>query len=76
MLNPFVSQKFRFMLAQLKPEDLSILGDLMESGKLKPVIERTYSLAETPEAVRHVEGGHARGKVVIVVAENRDGPTR
>jgi NADPH:quinone reductase-like Zn-dependent oxidoreductase len=54
-------------LAQLNQEDLAVLQGLLESGKIKPVIDRTYSLSETPEAIRYLEAGHARGKVVITV---------
>jgi NADPH:quinone reductase-like Zn-dependent oxidoreductase len=47
--------------------DLKLLGDFMETGKVIPVIERTYKLNETAEAMRYLETGHARGKVVIAV---------
>lgn len=66
-LSPFVSQKFGMMLASLDRDDLKVLGDLMQSGKLTPVIDRTYKLGEVPEAIRYLERGHARGKVVIAV---------
>ncbi|HXC77394.1 MAG TPA: NAD(P)-dependent alcohol dehydrogenase [Candidatus Acidoferrum sp.] len=56
-----------FFLAQLTPDDLAVLQGLMASGQVKPVIDRTYSLIETPEAIRYLEAGHARGKVVITV---------
>jgi NADPH:quinone reductase-like Zn-dependent oxidoreductase len=65
MLSPFVSQKFRPFLAELNPGDLSILGDLMQAGKVTPVIDRQYALSEVPAAIRYLEAGHARGKVVI-----------
>jgi NADPH:quinone reductase-like Zn-dependent oxidoreductase len=65
MLSPFVSQKFEMMLAELNHNDLAFLADLMQSGKVKPVIDRTYKLSEAPEAIKYVEQGHARGKVVI-----------
>ncbi len=65
MLSPFVSQEFGMILAQLKQEDLNILSDLMQAGKVTPVIDRTYRLSEVPEAIRYLEEGHARGKVVI-----------
>ena len=55
------------MMAQPSTKDLTLLAEMVESGKLKPVIDRTYKLAEVPEAVRYVEQGHARGKVVISV---------
>ncbi|MDQ6721109.1 MAG: NAD(P)-dependent alcohol dehydrogenase [Candidatus Dormibacteraeota bacterium] len=54
-------------LAKLNKEDLVFLQGLLETGQVKPVIDRTYSLSETPEAIRYVEEGHARGKVVISV---------
>jgi NADPH:quinone reductase-like Zn-dependent oxidoreductase len=65
ILSPFVSQKFGMMLAELNHNDLAFLGDLMQSGKVKPVIDRTYKLSDLADAIRYVEEGHARGKVVI-----------
>jgi len=65
--SPFVSQQLRMMIAELTPEDLERLRDLTESGKLTPVIDRTYPLTELPAALRYLEEGHARGKVVITV---------
>ncbi len=66
-LSPFVKQKFGLMIAELKQTDLALLGDLMQAGKVTPVIDRTYTLSELPEAMRYLELGHARGKVVIVL---------
>ena len=63
----FVSQKFVFFIANLNRPDLKILADLMESGKVTPVIDRTYKLSETAQALKYLEQGHARGKVVITV---------
>src|SRR5947208_2682501 len=63
----FIKQKMGMMMAQPSTKDLTLLAEMVESGKLKPVIDRTYKLAEVPEAVRYVEQGHARGKVVITV---------
>ncbi len=72
ILSSFVDQQFGMMLAELNPEDLKIMGDLMQSGKVTPVIDKTYSLNEVPEALRYLELGHARGKVVIsLVAEDK-----
>lgn len=67
MLSPFVSQKVAPLLAELNKEDLTIVGDLMQAGKVKPVIDRRYKLSEAPAAIRYLEQGHARGKVVINV---------
>jgi NADPH:quinone reductase-like Zn-dependent oxidoreductase len=49
------------------PVDRIVKARLIEAGRVSPVIERTYPLAEVPDAVRHVEQGHTRGKVVIAV---------
>lgn len=71
ILSPFVKQKMSMMMANLNHKDLAELGDLMQSGKVKPVIDRTYkSLSETPEALTYLEAGHARGKVVISLDAN------
>jgi NADPH:quinone reductase-like Zn-dependent oxidoreductase len=61
------SQKMVPMLAKVSKEDLAVLGELLESGIVIPVIDRTYPLEETAEAIRYLEEGHARGKVVITV---------
>lgn len=65
--SPFVSQTIVFFLAQQRRDDLVALRALLEAGKITPVIDRTYPLGETAEAVRYLEEGHARGKVVITV---------
>jgi NADPH:quinone reductase-like Zn-dependent oxidoreductase len=68
VLSKFVNQQMGMMLADLNQKDLTELGDLMKSGKVKPVIDRTYkSLSELPDAIKYLEEGHARGKVVITV---------
>jgi NADPH:quinone reductase-like Zn-dependent oxidoreductase len=67
VLSPFVSQKLGTLLAKRSKEDLQVLGELIEAGKVTPVIDRTYPLSEVPEAIRYLEEGHARGKVVITV---------
>jgi NADPH:quinone reductase-like Zn-dependent oxidoreductase len=54
-------------LAKLNTEDLTIMRELMEAGKVTPVIDRRYRLNEVPAAIRYLEEGHARGKVVITV---------
>jgi NADPH:quinone reductase-like Zn-dependent oxidoreductase len=66
-LNRFVSHKLRPFLVSFNSEDLAALKELIEAGKLTPVMDRTYPLAETPQAISHVGEGHARGKVAITV---------
>lgn len=66
VLSPFMTQEFSVMGASLSREDLVTLGGLMESGKVKPVIDRRYRMSEAAAALRYVEAGHARGKVVLI----------
>jgi len=54
-------------IADVNQADLIFMKELLEAGKVVPVIDRNYSLGETPQAIRYVEGGHARGKVVITI---------
>jgi len=67
ILSAFVSQQGRPYLAIPKNEDLVVLKELIESGKVHPVIDRTYPLSETPEAFRYLDEGHTQGKVVVIV---------
>ena len=66
-LSPFLSRQGRPFMATPTREDLVALRELIEAGEVTPVIDRTYPLGETPEAMAHVGAGHARGKVVITV---------
>jgi NADPH:quinone reductase-like Zn-dependent oxidoreductase len=66
-LSNFSRQKFVFYIAKLTKEDFNVLRELMESRKVTPVIDRTYKISDTQAAVRYLEEGHARGKVVITV---------
>jgi NADPH:quinone reductase-like Zn-dependent oxidoreductase len=66
-LSPFVSQKLVPLIAKISKEDLAILRELSLAGKVTPVIDRRYKLSEVPEAIRYLEEGHARGKVVITL---------
>ena len=66
-LSPFVSQKLVPLVARPNNEDLSFLLELIRTGKVRPVIDRCYPLSELAEAIRYLERGHARGKVVITV---------
>jgi NADPH:quinone reductase-like Zn-dependent oxidoreductase len=61
----FGSRKFVGMLARIDNDDLATLHELMRVGKIEPVIDRRYTLSEVPDAIRYLEEGHARGKVVI-----------
>ncbi|WP_149179580.1 NAD(P)-dependent alcohol dehydrogenase [Streptomyces sp. TRM49041] len=65
VLSLFVRQRLVFFMARPTKDDLEALRELLESGKVTPVIDRTYPLSELPEAIRYLETGHARGKVVI-----------
>ncbi len=67
VLSALVSQKMVSFTVKPNKEDLQFLRQLIETGKLAPVIDRTYPLAEVPEAIRYLEEGRARGKVVITV---------
>lgn len=67
LISRFVSQKLVSFLAQINKDDLRFLGELLETGKIKPVIDKTYPLSQTADAVRYVIDGHARGKVVIKI---------
>ena len=68
VMSRFGPQKMLLFLAKNSKEDLLLLKDLIESGKVRPVIDRTYPLNETADAMRYLEEGHARGKVVITVS--------
>lgn len=65
MLSPFVGQEMGMMLAKMDNDDLAILADLMQTGKVMPVIDRHFPLNEVPAAIRYSEEGHARGKIII-----------
>jgi NADPH:quinone reductase-like Zn-dependent oxidoreductase len=67
VIAPFVSQNLVQLVAKRSQADLEILSELIEAGKITPVIDRTYPLSEVPAAIRYLEGGHARGKIVITV---------
>jgi NADPH:quinone reductase-like Zn-dependent oxidoreductase len=67
VLSRFVSQDVRLLLADLNQKDLAFLAELMAAGKLRPAIDRRYGLGQLAEAVRYVEAGHARGKVVVTL---------
>ncbi len=72
-MSPFVSQSMTMLLAEITKDDLLVMNELMEAGKVTPVIDRTYQLSEAAEAIRYLEEGHARGKVIIL-PEHDDKP--
>ena len=63
----FVRQRMRIFLTRHTREDLVVLKELVEAGKVTPVIDRCYQLSEVPEALRHTGEGHSQGKIVIAV---------
>jgi len=67
VLSRLGKQKMPFFIASNNKEDLIVLKEMIEAGKIRPVIDRTYPLSETAEAIRYLETGHARAKVVITV---------
>ena len=67
LLSPFVRQRLRGFLSLPNTEDLTLLRELIEAGKVTPVIDKTYPLSDVPEAMRYLESRHAGGKVVITL---------
>jgi NADPH:quinone reductase-like Zn-dependent oxidoreductase len=67
LLSPFVGQRLRGLFSTERREDLETLRELIEAGKVTPVVDRTYPLREVPEAIRRLEQEHARGKVAVTV---------
>ena len=67
LVSLFVGQRLRAVVAKERAEDLEALTRLIESGAVTPVIDRTYALAHAPDAIRYLAGGHAAGKVVVIV---------
>lgn len=62
----FLRQRIRMCVTKYHQSDLAFLADLCEAGKVTPVIDRSYPLADAAEAIRHLEAGHARGKVILI----------
>ena len=67
LVSLFVGQRLRGLASKVKQEDLVALKELIDAGKVTPVIDRTYPLIEAPDAIRHLEEGHAAGKIVVTV---------
>jgi NADPH:quinone reductase-like Zn-dependent oxidoreductase len=72
VVSPFVSQNFVTFIARSSKEDLNTMRDLMAAGKVHPVIDKSYSLSEVPQAIRYLEERHARGKVVITLTRSSE----
>ena len=70
LLSPFVSQQMSMMLAEIRQEDLTVMRDLMEAGKVTPVVDKTYPLSQVREAIKYLEAGHARGKVILTMGQD------
>jgi NADPH:quinone reductase-like Zn-dependent oxidoreductase len=68
-LKPFVHHEIGFILAELKPADFTYLSELMQSGRMTPVIDHVYPMQDAGEAMRHLEQGHARGKVIVTMED-------
>jgi NADPH:quinone reductase-like Zn-dependent oxidoreductase len=67
LLSRFVDQKLTTFISTQNHEDLIVLTELIEAGKITPVIDRTYPLSEAAKAIQYLEQGHARGKIVITI---------
>ena len=67
LVSRFTRQRIRMFITKGRNADLVFLGELAAAGKLTPVVDRTYPLADAAEAIRYLEAGHARGKVVVTV---------
>jgi len=65
LLAPFVNQELGMMLAQMQPDDLVILAELIQAGELRPVVDRQYGLRDLADAIRYSEEGRAQGKIIV-----------
>jgi NADPH:quinone reductase-like Zn-dependent oxidoreductase len=74
LISPIVGQRLRGLNAKQRLEDLRAVAELIDAGKVTPVIDRTYPLSQAPDAIRYLEQGHPAGKVVVDV--RNDGPAR
>ncbi|HYY12935.1 MAG TPA: NAD(P)-dependent alcohol dehydrogenase [Chthoniobacterales bacterium] len=68
-MSPFINQKMGMMFAEIRQDDLAKMGEWIESGKVKPVIDRSYPLDQIADAMRYLEQGHARGKVILAIEQ-------
>ena len=68
LVNGFVRQGIRPLIPALKRDEQTAVTEMIDAGKLSPVLDRAYPLADTAEGLRYVEQGHARGKVIVQAA--------
>jgi len=64
---PFISQKIMFGVTKPTQADLQLLADMIQAGAVTPVIDTVYPLTAVGDAMRHLEGGHAHGKIVVTI---------
>jgi NADPH:quinone reductase-like Zn-dependent oxidoreductase len=67
LVSQFASQDMGMFISSMKQDDLVTLGELMQAGKVTPIIDRRYALSEAAEAIRYLEKGRARGKVILTL---------
>jgi NADPH:quinone reductase-like Zn-dependent oxidoreductase len=67
LVSMFVGQRLRGLVAKERAEDLEAITQLIQSGAVTPIIDRTYALADAPDAIRYLAEGHTAGKVVVTV---------
>lgn len=65
--SPFIRQRMRAFFSRERQDDIETLAEMITAGTLTPVVEKTFPLADAADAIRHLEGGHARGKLVVTV---------
>lgn len=65
LLSPFTGQRLRALMSRQRPDDLTLLRELLDAGDIVPVVDRAYPLGEAPAAIRYLRSGRARGKVVV-----------
>jgi NADPH:quinone reductase-like Zn-dependent oxidoreductase len=68
-LSAFVDQKFAQYRTRTSKQDLTLLGDFIQAGKIKPVIDRTYKLGDAVDAFRYLDEGHVRGKIIVTMEQ-------
>ncbi|WP_368485992.1 zinc-binding dehydrogenase [Niallia circulans] len=70
LLSLFGKRKFRSFLQRTNQQDLMVIKEIIEEGKVKPVIDRSYLLSEVPQALHYFKKGHSQGKVIIIMEQD------